>query len=171
MIIIYIFYLIVFSRLNKTPQIFIRYLGDSWSSNANWMSARNNPIMNGGFGMNKNMIFTSPEWKRGQEILREANNSAKPTQLQQSGESVMRSFINGVPSPDMKWSSCNAAMKRKGGGGSEIGVDLNLTLSMNLKREQDESGRYCKRRCLDHEEEVDSSLSLSLSSSRSKFAF
>ncbi|XP_031101149.1 putative two-component response regulator ARR19 isoform X2 [Ipomoea triloba] len=144
-----------------------RYMNNSWScSNANWMSARNNSIINGGFGMNKNTIFTGPECKRGHEALREPNNNGKPTQ-----------FINGVSnSPDIiKWSSFSPAnaMKRNGAGG-EKGVDLNLTLSMNLKREreQDEGNiRHCKRRCLDGGEEVDSSLSLSLSSSRSKFAF
>ncbi|XP_019178252.1 PREDICTED: putative two-component response regulator ARR19 [Ipomoea nil] len=149
-----------------------RYMNNSWScSNANWMSARNNnSIINGGLGMNKNMIFTGgPEWKRGHEALREANN-AKPTQLQ-SGESLIPSFINGVSSPDIKWSSFSPAMKRNGG---EKAVDLNLTLSMNLKREReqdDSNSRHCKRRCLDGGEEVDSSLSLSLSSSRSKCAF
>nr|GMD12359.1 Myb family transcription factor [Ipomoea batatas] len=154
-----------------------RYMNNSWScsSSANWMSARNNSIINGGFGMNKNTIFTGPESKRGHEALREANNNGKPTQLQPGEGLIMPSFINGVSnSPDIKWTNFSPANAMKRNGAGEKGVDLNLTLSMNLKREreQDEGNiRHCKRRCLDGGEEVDSSLSLSLSSSRSKFAF
>lgn len=140
---------------------------NSWSTNSvnYWMSTRNN-IMMMNIVKNKLMIFKTPMW-------RSSINGDDLDHLQ--GPCFVDKNNNGVSST---CSPIFAARRRTAG---EKAVDLKLRMDMMelMLRDNNEDERsklYCKRRCLDdddNEEVVDGSLSLSLSSSRlsNKFAF